>query len=176
MRSATPKLLHTLCGRPMIAWPVAAAREAGADRVIVVDGPTRRLGECLDEHVEVAIQERPLGTADAVKAAASQITPGQTVIVLNGDHPLITARTLRELSEAHAQSGAAATVATAMLEDPSGYGRVVRAPDGTIERVVETKSPGDATERELQIKAQMATELPMEPELERWFPLWGIPI
>jgi len=74
------------------------------------------------------------------------------VIVLNGDHPLITAETLRGLAEAHARSGAAATLATAVLDDPSGYGRVVRAPDGTVERVVETKAPGDATELELHIR------------------------
>ena len=74
------------------------------------------------------------------------------MIVLNGDHPLITAETLAGLAEAHARSGAAATLATAVLEDPSGYGRVVRAPDGTVERVVETKAPGDATELELRIR------------------------
>jgi bifunctional UDP-N-acetylglucosamine pyrophosphorylase / glucosamine-1-phosphate N-acetyltransferase len=136
----------------MIAWPVAAAREAGADRVVVVDGPARRLEGSLDPEVTVAIQEQALGTADAVKAAASAINPESTVIVLNGDHPLITAETIRALAEAHVQAAAAATVATAILQDPSGYGRVVRAPDGSVERVVETKAPGDATELELQIR------------------------
>ena len=71
--------------------------------------------------------------------------------MLNGDHPLITADTLSGLAQAHAQRGAA-TLAIAVLDDPSGYGRVVRAPDGTIERVVETKAPGDATEMELRIR------------------------
>jgi bifunctional UDP-N-acetylglucosamine pyrophosphorylase/glucosamine-1-phosphate N-acetyltransferase len=74
------------------------------------------------------------------------------VIVINGDVPLITSETLRSLAEAHARSGAAATIATAVLDDPAGYGRVVRAPDGTVERVVETKAPGDATEGELHIR------------------------
>jgi bifunctional UDP-N-acetylglucosamine pyrophosphorylase/glucosamine-1-phosphate N-acetyltransferase len=152
MRSATPKLLHPVCGRPMIAWPVAAAREAGADRVVVVDGPAHRLRGRLDSQVSFAVQEQPLGTADAVRSAAAEIDPDRTVIVLNGDHPLITADTIRALAEAHAEAGAAATVATAILEDPTGYGRVVRAPDGSVERVVETKSPGDATELELQIR------------------------
>jgi len=100
----------------------------------------------------VAVQDEPRGTADAVKAAAGYIAPDDTVIVLNGDHPLITADTLTGLAKAHARSGAAATLATAVLEDPSGYGRVVRAPDGTVERVVETKAPGDATELELRIR------------------------
>jgi bifunctional UDP-N-acetylglucosamine pyrophosphorylase/glucosamine-1-phosphate N-acetyltransferase len=152
MRSAIPKLLHPVCGRPMIAWPVAAAQEAGAGRVVVVDGPAHRLEGSLGPEITFAIQERALGTADAVKAAAASITPESTVIVLNGDHPLITAETIRGLTDAHVRAGAAATVATAQLEDPTGYGRVLRAADGTVERVVETKAPGDATELELQIR------------------------
>jgi bifunctional UDP-N-acetylglucosamine pyrophosphorylase / glucosamine-1-phosphate N-acetyltransferase len=152
MRSATPKLLHPLCGRPMIEWPVAAAREAGAAKVVVVDGPERRLGSALNGEVEIAIQEQPRGTADAVRAAAAYIDPGSPVLVLNGDVPLIRPGTLRELARAHERDGAAATMGTVTLEDPTGYGRVVRAPDGTVERVVETKSPGDATELELHIR------------------------
>jgi bifunctional UDP-N-acetylglucosamine pyrophosphorylase/glucosamine-1-phosphate N-acetyltransferase len=164
MRSGTPKLLHPLCGRPMIAWPVEAAREAGAARVIVVEGPGRELEPALaspgeggepaihDHNVEFAIQQRPRGTADAVEAATANLDGGQTVIVLNGDHPLVTAATIRELADAHERSKAAATIVTAVLDDPTGYGRVVRAADGTVERVAETKAPGDATERELQIR------------------------
>jgi bifunctional UDP-N-acetylglucosamine pyrophosphorylase / glucosamine-1-phosphate N-acetyltransferase len=152
MRSATPKLLHPLCGRPLIAWPVAAARDAGAAKIIVVDGPERRLETELDQGVEFAIQEHARGTADAVRAAGSHIGRDGTVIVLNGDHPLITAGALTGLAEAHSRSGAVATVATAVLADPSGYGRVVRAPDGTVERIVETKAPGDASELELHIR------------------------
>jgi bifunctional UDP-N-acetylglucosamine pyrophosphorylase/glucosamine-1-phosphate N-acetyltransferase len=152
MRSATPKLLHEVCGRAIIAWPVAAARAAGAGKVVVVEGPDRPLQALLDGNVTVAVQQEPRGTADAVKAAAEQIDGADTVIVLNADHPLIQAETLAGLAEAHARSGAAATLATAVLDDPSGYGRVVRAPDGTVERVVETKAPGDATELELRIR------------------------
>ena len=152
MRSGTPKLLHPLCGRPMVAWPVAAARRAGAAKVVVVDGHERRLREALDESVIVAVQEQPRGTADAVRAAAAQIDPDATVIVLNGDVPLIGAELVRGLAEAHAREGAAATIATVVLDDPAGYGRVVRAPDGTVERVVETKAPGDASGLELHIR------------------------
>jgi bifunctional UDP-N-acetylglucosamine pyrophosphorylase / glucosamine-1-phosphate N-acetyltransferase len=152
MRSDVPKLLHPLCGRPMIAWPIAAAREAGAAKVVVVDGPERPLEPSLDGEVVIAIQERALGTADAARAAAEQIDPEGMVVVLNGDVPLITAETIRALVDTHARSGAAATIATVVLDDASGYGRVVRGADGTVERVVETKSPGDAAEFELRIR------------------------
>ena len=155
MRSAVQKLLHPLCGRPIIAWPVAAARAAGAAKIVVVDSPERRLQDAVgsvDGDLAVAIQQRPLGTADAVKAAMAEIGAGGTVVVINGDAPLITAATLKALAEDHERSGAAATIATMELEDPSGYGRVVRAPDGTVERVAETKTPGDASELELHIR------------------------
>jgi bifunctional UDP-N-acetylglucosamine pyrophosphorylase/glucosamine-1-phosphate N-acetyltransferase len=152
MRSRTPKLLHPLCGQPMIEWPVAAARDAGAGMIVVVDAPERPLAAVLGYRVVIAVQERPLGTADAARSASAHIDPASTVIVINGDVPLITSETLRGLAEAHARSGAAGTIATSVLEDARGYGRVVRAPDGTVERVVETKAAGDATEGELHIR------------------------
>jgi bifunctional UDP-N-acetylglucosamine pyrophosphorylase / glucosamine-1-phosphate N-acetyltransferase len=152
MRSAIPKLLHPLCGRPMVQWPVAAALDAGAERIIVVDGPDRALEGSLPTSIQVAIQEQPLGTADALKAALPHVDAGETVIVLNGDVPLISAETIAGLAEKHEHQHAAATMATAVLEDPRGYGRVIRGPDGTVERVVETKAPGDASELELHIR------------------------
>ena len=148
MRSATPKLLHPLCGRPMIEWPVAAAREAGASKIVVVDGPERPLGSTLDGEVTIAVQEVPRGTADAVKAAAEHIDPSAPVIVLNGDHPLISADVLRGLAETHEREGAAATIATATLDDPTGYGRVIRGKDGTVSHIVEHR---DALDHELAV-------------------------
>lgn len=152
MRSVTPKLLHPLCGRPMIAWPVAAAEHAGAAKIVVVDSPEQPLQAALNGSVTFAIQHEARGTADAVRAAADHIDPHAPVIILAGDVPLITAATLKALLATHEHQGAAATMATTVLDDPSGYGRVVRAPDGTVERVVETKTPGDATELELHIR------------------------
>jgi bifunctional UDP-N-acetylglucosamine pyrophosphorylase / glucosamine-1-phosphate N-acetyltransferase len=153
MRSSVPKLLHPLCGRPIIAWPVAAAREAGLGKIVIVDSPERRLEPVLDDDdVVVAIQERPQGTADAVRAATEHLVGAGTVVVINGDAPLIRPETLRGLVAAHERSGAAATIATMVLDDPSGYGRVIRAPDGSVERVVETKAAGDATELDLHIR------------------------
>jgi bifunctional UDP-N-acetylglucosamine pyrophosphorylase/glucosamine-1-phosphate N-acetyltransferase len=152
MRSRVPKLLHPLCGRPMICWSVQAARDAGAGRVVVVDSPERPLAEAVEGQAEIAVQEQARGTADAVRAAAEFIDPDSPVIVLLGDAPLIRPETLSALSEFHAAEGAVATIVTAVLGDPSGYGRVVRAPDGTVERVVETKRPGDASPLELEIQ------------------------
>jgi bifunctional UDP-N-acetylglucosamine pyrophosphorylase/glucosamine-1-phosphate N-acetyltransferase len=152
MRSATPKMLHPLCGRPIVAWTVAAAREGGAERIVVVDGPGRPLESSLNGEATIAVQQEPRGTADAVRAASGQFGRDGTVVVLNGDAPLIRAQTIAALADAHGRSGAAATLATAVLEDPSGYGRVIRAPDGTVDRVVETKVPGDASELELRVR------------------------
>lgn len=152
MRSATPKVLHEICGRPMALWPVAAALEAGAGDVVLVGGPDRALEPVLPEGVSLAVQEEPFGTADAVKAASGHIDPGADVVVLAGDVPLVSAETIVALLEAHAAGGRAATMLTMELEDPSGYGRVVRAGDGTVERVVETKRPEEATPEELALR------------------------
>ncbi len=152
MRSCTPKVLHELCGIPMVLWPVRAALAAGAGRVVVVDSPERALEDVLPGGVELAVQAQSDGTGGAVRAAADLIDPDAPVVVLSGDVPLVGAESIAELVRAHADSGAAATMATAVLEDPTGYGRVVREADGSVARVVETKKPGDATDAELQIR------------------------
>jgi bifunctional UDP-N-acetylglucosamine pyrophosphorylase/glucosamine-1-phosphate N-acetyltransferase len=152
MRSRTPKVLHDLCGRPMLLWPVHAALEAGAARVVVVDSPARALEEALPQGVELAVQPQSNGTGGAVAAAmaglasrADSIESSTPVVVLSGDVPLVSAAAIGGLTDAHAKSGAAATMATTVLDDPTGYGRVVRGADGTVERVV------DASPEELEI-------------------------
>lgn len=152
MRSTTPKLLHPLCGRPLLTWTVAAARAAGAAKVVVVGGPDRALAPGLPDDVVLAVQQEARGTADAVQAAAAEIDRDAPVIVLNGDVPLVTGESLHQLAVAHSEHDAAATMLTMVLPDPSGYGRVVRGVDGAVERVVETKKPGDATPAELEIR------------------------
>jgi bifunctional UDP-N-acetylglucosamine pyrophosphorylase/glucosamine-1-phosphate N-acetyltransferase len=158
MRSKRPKVLHELCGRPMVLWPVQAALDAGAERVVVVDSPRRALEPILPHGVELAVQEHPNGTAGAVQAGLAALgsadrdpQAGGAVIVLSGDVPLVAPDTIRELAAAHSGSGAAATMVTATLADPSGYGRVVRDSAGAVARVVETKREGDATAQELEI-------------------------
>jgi bifunctional UDP-N-acetylglucosamine pyrophosphorylase/glucosamine-1-phosphate N-acetyltransferase len=156
MRSSMPKVLHEVCGLPMVLWPVRAALEAGAGRVVVVDSPERALERVLPEGVELAVQERANGTGGAVAAAMTTLAPAAdpaaAVLVLSGDVPLVSAAAIGELLEAHRESGAAATMATTILEDPSGYGRVVRDAAGAVERVVETKRQGDSTQAEREIR------------------------
>ena len=143
----------------MLLWPVHAALEAGAGKVVVVDSPARALQGVLPEGVELAVQPRSDGTGGAVAAAMAQLEsqaqaplePGTPVVVLSGDVPLVSAAAIAELTEAHAQGGAAATMVTTVLDDPTGYGRVVRGADGAVERVVETKKEGDASPEELEI-------------------------
>lgn len=152
MRSSTPKVLHELCGIPMVLWPVRAALAAGAARVVVVDSPARALQGVLPDGVELAVQAQSDGTGGAVRAAADHIDPDAPVVVLSGDVPLVSSQAIGELVEAHASGGASATMASAVLEDPTGYGRVVRDADGLVARVVETKEPGDASDAELEIR------------------------
>jgi bifunctional UDP-N-acetylglucosamine pyrophosphorylase/glucosamine-1-phosphate N-acetyltransferase len=151
MRSALPKVLHDLCGRPLVGWPIAAAREAGADRIVVVDGPQRALEGLLGDGVETVVQPVPNGTGGAMQAAAGAIPHDGDVLVLAGDAPLVDGATLRALLDAHRAAGAAATLLSAEHPDPAGYGRVVRGADGLVERIVETKTAGDATPEELAI-------------------------
>jgi bifunctional UDP-N-acetylglucosamine pyrophosphorylase / glucosamine-1-phosphate N-acetyltransferase len=153
MRSRTAKVLHTLCGQPLIWWPIEAARQAGAERIVVVISPdSDDVRRALPPDVAVAVQREQLGTGDAVLSAREQIEDARDVIVLSGDHPLLDSTFLTRLGEHHAGSGAAATVTTRELDDPGQYGRIVRGPDGGIERIVETKTAGDATPEELAIK------------------------
>jgi bifunctional UDP-N-acetylglucosamine pyrophosphorylase/glucosamine-1-phosphate N-acetyltransferase len=152
MRSATPKLAHELCGRPLIGWPVAAAREAGAGEIVVVVSAEAPLGDALPDGVATAVQPEPDGTGGAVLAAASEIDRDSTLVVLAGDVPLIKADLVRELVAAHESSGAAATMVTIELDDPRGYGRVVRDGAGRVQRVVETKDESACSAAELAIR------------------------
>lgn len=153
MRSALPKVLHPLCGRPLILWPVLAAEEAGAGKVVVVDNPKRRLEDRLPESVRHAIQPEPNGTGGAVIAAREHLDEDTTVVILAGDVPLITAEAIQALVAAHEASEAAATMATMELDDPGQYGRVIRDETGNVTQVVEAKGgEGDATPEQLEIR------------------------
>jgi bifunctional UDP-N-acetylglucosamine pyrophosphorylase / glucosamine-1-phosphate N-acetyltransferase len=153
MRSSTPKMLHPVCGRPMVAWPIVAAREAGAGRVAAIVSPGRDLSAGLPDGVETVEQPQPDGTGGAIRAALPLIEESETVLVLSGDVPLISAATISDLLRAHEDSVAAATMLTIELDDPGAYGRVVRTSDGWVERVAEAKGGnGDAEPWELEIR------------------------
>jgi bifunctional UDP-N-acetylglucosamine pyrophosphorylase/glucosamine-1-phosphate N-acetyltransferase len=152
MRSSTPKMLHPVCGRPLVAWPILAAREAGAGEVAAIVSPGRDISAGLPEGVKTVEQPEPDGTGGAIRAALPLIEAAEHVLVLSGDVPLISTETIRQLLEAHLASEAAATMLTIELDDPGSYGRVVRADSGEVERVAAAKAAGDADPAELAIR------------------------
>lgn len=155
MNSDLPKVLHEVGGRPMVQWVLDAAREAGADRNVVVVGycgeHVRHALAAADD-VEFVEQTEQLGTGHAVMVAQPLFNDprGQApaVFVLAGDMPLLRGATLRALLDAHRQADAAGSLATARMADPAGYGRIVRDATGAFQRIVEQK---DATDAELAI-------------------------
>jgi bifunctional UDP-N-acetylglucosamine pyrophosphorylase/glucosamine-1-phosphate N-acetyltransferase len=136
----------------MVHWPVLAALDAGAARVVDVGAPDGAIQGRLPAGTVLAVQPVADGTGGAVAAALEHVDAGLPVVVLSGDVPLVTAEEVAGFVAAHHASGAAATMATTILDDPTGYGRVVRAADGTVEKVVETKADGDATDAEREIR------------------------
>jgi UDP-N-acetylglucosamine diphosphorylase/glucosamine-1-phosphate N-acetyltransferase len=156
MRSSLPKVLHAVCGRPMIEWVIDAARGAGAEHVVCVTRPGSGLDRALPEGTEFAEQRSGEGTGAAVLAARDQIeaasAEGADVVVLSGDHPLVTAELLRGLLTRHARREAAATLLTTDKLDPIGYGRILRDADGEVERLVETKHPEHVPADELTVR------------------------
>ena len=154
MRSSLPKVLHPLCGRPMLAfvldaWAEIAADEAGSPRPIVVVSPAvEGVRSAFADRADFALQDEPRGTGDAVRAALAVVpTTAAEVLVLSGDVPLITAADLDAVLEARRQDDAAIALATVFAADPEHLGRVIRSDFGTVERIVEAK---DATDDELE--------------------------
>jgi bifunctional UDP-N-acetylglucosamine pyrophosphorylase/glucosamine-1-phosphate N-acetyltransferase len=145
MRSQTPKHLHPLLGRRLVDWAIAAAASAGPDPlVVVVSSDTAGAFEGLT----VAVQERPLGTGDAVRVARGQLEGADEILVVPGDHPLLTGELIGELVAQHRGAGAAATVLSFSPPDPRAYGRIVRGPDGRLAQIVEAS---DATPEQLEL-------------------------
>jgi bifunctional UDP-N-acetylglucosamine pyrophosphorylase/glucosamine-1-phosphate N-acetyltransferase len=145
-------MLHPVCGRAMVAWPILAAREAGAGRVAAIVSPGNDISAGLPEGTETVLQPQADGTGGAIRAALPLIEESETVVVLSGDHPLISVDDISGLLEAHGSAGAAATMLTIELDDPGSYGRVVRNEAGEVERVVEAKAVGDADADQLSIR------------------------
>ena len=142
MRSALPKPLHQVAGRSMLRLVCDAARDAGVSELVVVtpdmDGPVAQhlRADSARPAVRFAVQQEPLGTAHAALAARPAVGEAPKVMILNADLPLLTARTLRAMAERHDASGHVLTFLTAYLDDPTGYGRVLRR-SGRVHGVVE---------------------------------------
>jgi bifunctional UDP-N-acetylglucosamine pyrophosphorylase/glucosamine-1-phosphate N-acetyltransferase len=136
----------------MIAWPILAARDAGAARICVIVSPDHDLSSILPDGTETIVQPEPDGTGGALRAAAGVVRDSDTVLVLSGDTPLLGADAIEGLLATHDDAAAAATIMTTELQDPGTFGRVIRTVDGDIQKIVEAKQPGDATPEELQVK------------------------
>jgi bifunctional UDP-N-acetylglucosamine pyrophosphorylase / glucosamine-1-phosphate N-acetyltransferase len=149
MRSAVPKHFHPILGRRMVDWVIATGHETGADPLVVVTSPASQ-DEFASTNAIVAVQEQPLGTGDAVRAAKPALTGYDgDILVLSGDTPLLTSELLGELVAAHRRAGAAATILSSEPPDPRVYGRIVRGDDGSVLRIAEGT---DATAEEQAIR------------------------
>jgi len=152
MKSKLYKVLHPVCGKPMVEHVLDAVRKASCERAVVVVGHgAEAVRTRLGEAAEYVLQEQLLGTGHAVLQAKSLVGDVDgTVVVVCGDTPLVTGETLQALVALHESRGAAATVMTAELDDPTGYGRVIRE-GGDVLRIVEQKDcrPDEATIREI---------------------------
>jgi bifunctional UDP-N-acetylglucosamine pyrophosphorylase/glucosamine-1-phosphate N-acetyltransferase len=145
MVSATPKHLHPLLGRRMVDWVIELGRALEAEPLVVIASP-----DTADQFggLPVAVQPVPLGTGDAVRCARDQVGEVDDVLVLSGDHPLLTVELLVALRETHRRANAAATVLSFVPADARSYGRIVRDADGNLARIVEA---ADATPAELAL-------------------------
>lgn len=150
MKSSLPKVLHRVCGKPMIKYVAETARSIGMKRVVVVVGHGAEEVISSLSNVDFVVQERQLGTGHAVQVAEGKLSDFEgDVLVLSGDTPLLRQQTLSCLVALHCDSEAAATLLTAEMVDPTGYGRVIRDDSGRVKRIVEEK---DASPKERKIK------------------------
>jgi bifunctional UDP-N-acetylglucosamine pyrophosphorylase/glucosamine-1-phosphate N-acetyltransferase len=150
MNSRLPKVLHPLCGRPMLAYVIDAAREATGQRPLVVYSPaTAAIRDAFRDQAEFALQDEPRGTGDAVRAALAGLPAGtEEILVVSGDVPRVDAGILRDLLDQRRLDHAAFALTAVAAYDPRQLGRVVRSDAGSVERIVEA---ADATEDELEI-------------------------
>ena len=153
MKSGLIKVLHPVAGRPMISWPVAAAREAGSDPIVLVIGHQANAVQGTFRgapDIRCAMQEEQLGTGHAVACALDSLSGFRgTVLILCGDTPLLRTETLTNMLAYHRDNRAAITVLTALMDDPYGYGRIVRDASGHVTRIVEQKD-ADPEEQEIR--------------------------
>jgi len=145
MKSATPKVLHPVCGRPMLGYVLDLVKDLKLERVITVAGyKHQEVHKLLGSRIKMVVQKRLLGTADAVKQGLTALQNFQgTVLVLYGDNPLLKKETIKKLLDYHLKNNLAATLLTATVDKPSGYGRILRDKYSSISGVVEEKDVDD---------------------------------
>ena len=151
MKSELPKVIHKALGKPMVKYSIEAAMEAGAeasDICLVVGHKADLVKEEVGPDVTYVLQEEQLGTGHAVKCASEFIGEEGLTMVLCGDTPLITGKTLKRLVDTHIAEGNAITVLTAKVDDPTGYGRIIKDSWGKFVKIVEQK---DATLEEQRV-------------------------
>ena len=150
MKSDIPKPMNEVLGKPMLRWVIDAVRAAGVEDICVVTGYKKEITEeylsSLPFTVETAYQSERLGTGHAVMMAESFLKDKLgDVVILCGDAPFMDADTIRGAYAQHDQSGCSVTVISAMLDDPTGYGRIVRGEDGSLTNIVEHKEADEQT-------------------------------
>lgn len=151
MKSELPKVVHEALGKPMVKYSIEAAMEAGAepqDICLVVGHKAELVKEVVGNDVTYVLQKEQLGTGHAVKCASEFIGDEGITMVLCGDTPLITGKTLKRLVNTHIAEGNAITVLTARVDDPTGYGRIIKDNWGRFVKIVEQK---DATLEEQRV-------------------------
>lgn len=144
MKSDLPKPMNEVLGKPMLRWVIDAVKGAGIDDICVVTGFKTEVTEAylhtLPFAVSHVLQSERLGTGHAVMMAKDFLKEkGGDVVILCGDAPFMDTKTIADAYRDHDENGASATVISAMLDDPTGYGRIVRNPDGTLNSIVEQK-------------------------------------
>lgn len=157
MKSDKPKVLHEVCGKPMLSHIVSQAEKAGAEDIITVIGHgAQQVRETVfGDKLSFVIQQEQLGTGHAVMQAAEMLPEDGSVFVLCGDTPLITAETLKSFADCHEREKNAVTVLTAIFDDPFGYGRIIRGENGELLRIVEQKDASEAEKAVKEVNAGM---------------------
>jgi len=150
MKSSTPKVLHEICGRPMLGYVIDAAREAtGAKPLVVYSPATSAICDAFAAEADSALQQKPRGTGDALRAALAALPDSVAeIVVLSGDTPLVDSESVIALRDLRVSRDACVAIGSMVPDDPASYGRLIARDDGSVDRIVEEK---DATAEEQAI-------------------------